>query len=415
MQDTIKKYLDHYAEPEAVTVEADEFDSTYGHVLVVPAYDEPLHQLLGVWRRIRTKFLAIIVINAPETGHAGSKLLYNALQHQGHPRNINAKLLIVEADDGPDMLLVNRFDDHIAPRQGVGLARKIGADIALALINQGVVDSDLMHFTDADATLPGNYFEPRLPPDAAAAVYSFNHVAEPWLQLPALVYEIRILYYAAGLGWAGSPYAFTTIGSTISCTAGAYAKVRGFPKRNAGEDFYLLNKLRKVGTIHTIGDATITIMARPSTRVPMGTGRAIMAIRDLPDPLADPGCYHPDCFAALKSILDAIARGTAEEEIPFSSLIGQYMEDSGFGEVLTRVPSRNPATRVKFLHDWFDAKRTLKFVHFIRDALGPTGSLPFSGIMQAPFVDPVDTGRKGPCARALRDHLHNRLFTNAGE
>ena len=53
--------------------------------------------------------------------------------------------------------------------------------------------------------------------------------------------------------YARSPYAFHTIGSTMAVSANHYAKVRGFPKREAGEDFYLLNKLAKVKTLGAQG------------------------------------------------------------------------------------------------------------------------------------------------------------------
>ena len=66
------------------------------------------------------------------------------------------------------------------------------------------------------------------------------------------LYEYSLRYYVAGLTYAQSPYAFHTIGSTMAVNAEHYASVRGFPRREAGEDFYLLNKLAKVGSVHTL-------------------------------------------------------------------------------------------------------------------------------------------------------------------
>ena len=62
--------------------------------------------------------------------------------------------------------------------------------------------------------------------------------------------NLSLRYYVAGMKYARSHLThFHTIGSTMAVRASYYAKVRGFPKREAGEDFYLLNKLAKVGTV----------------------------------------------------------------------------------------------------------------------------------------------------------------------
>ena len=53
-------------------------------------------------------------------------------------------------------------------------------------------------------------------------------------------------------GWvfAGSPYAFHTIGSTHGRKRGLIMPGSGaFPAARPGEDFYLLNKLAKVGSV----------------------------------------------------------------------------------------------------------------------------------------------------------------------
>ena len=124
------------------------------------------------------------------------------------------------------------------------------------------------------------------------------------------LYEYSLRYYVAGLSFAHSPYAFHTIGSTIAVNAAHYAKVRGFPRRQAGEDFYLLNKLAKVGAIMQLGAETdcepIDIAARLSDRVPFGTGAAVGKIMELEDPAREFLLYHPSVFGLLRSWLGSL-------------------------------------------------------------------------------------------------------------
>ena len=100
----------------------------------------------------------------------------------------------------------------------------------------------------------------------------------------ALAYEATLRYYVLGLRHARSPHAFHTIGSTISVCPHAYAAVRGVPKRAAAEDFYLLQKLRTIGTIEHVRTEPIIVSPRTSHRVPFGTGPAVAAAASLDDP-----------------------------------------------------------------------------------------------------------------------------------
>jgi hypothetical protein len=57
--------------------------------------------------------------------------------------------------------------------------------------------------------------------------------------------------------------------------------------------------------------------------------------------------------------------------------------EKNIGNALQR--SRNPRAAVRQFDDWFDAFRTLKLVHLLRDEL--FGTLPLAqAVMQSPFV-----------------------------
>ena len=57
-----------------------------------------------------------------------------------------------------DVLVIDRVSTsrRLPPNQGVGLARKIGADISLELYQHGSIAEPWLYSTDADAKLPGD-------------------------------------------------------------------------------------------------------------------------------------------------------------------------------------------------------------------------------------------------------------------
>ena len=168
-----------------------------------------------------------------------------------------------------DVLLIDRCIEGrpLPRRQGVGLARKIGTDVAAALFARDNLASPWIGSTDADATPPAGYWQALhdQAPEVAACVFPFTHPCGPgetaW---PIRCYEFHQLYYVTGLRHAGSPYAWPTVGSCLAIHAEAYAKVRGFPRRDGGEDFYLLNKIAKVGGVRHLPAPTMRLSARAS-------------------------------------------------------------------------------------------------------------------------------------------------------
>ncbi len=119
--------------------------------------------------------------------------------------------------------------------------------------------------------------------------------------LATALYELRLHHYVRGLEYAGSPYAFHTLGSCLAVSFEGYAQVRGFPKRSGGEDFHLLNKLAKTGPVIRLAGDCIELASRHSQRAPFGTGAAVARISNAGMPLTLPLFYHPACFAALRA------------------------------------------------------------------------------------------------------------------
>ncbi len=247
-------------------------------------------------------------------------------------------------------------------------ARKLGTDIAAELRARGQLASPWLYQTDADATLPDRYFQPdKNLPAAGAIVFSHRHVSpDPALARAAVTYEAHMAHYVEGLSLAGSPYAYPTLGSTLAVHAESYAAVRGFPKRDAAEDFYLLNKVAKVGGVAWLEDVVVTLEARRSARVPFGTGPALTRILARQAANETITSYNPESFAVLRQIigyLNALADAPADTP-KLEAPGGLLLDELGWQKVAPAFVSqhRNTEPRRKAFHDWFDAFRTLKLV-----------------------------------------------------
>ena len=342
MKQTIDQYLDHYAEPEAKNRQP--LNRPFGHVVVIPAYDEPLEFAQAMLSSLGSDVLMIVVVNVPDHIDPQS------------PMYRRSKKLLRQLG-APNLLVVDRVNRPIPKNQGVGLARKIGADMALGYIRDGMIVEPYIYSVDADVELPNGYI-PAMPRADGTYLYSYRHVStDPEVLRRAQLYELHMRYYVAGLRLAGSPYAFHTLGSTISVSAIAYAQVRGFPRRDAAEDFYFLNKLSKVSKIHLMGSPEIIINARASHRVPFGTGPSIASITE---PDACYLSYNPHSFELLREVVDAISTDNEGSLVGASAIT---MKQLGYFDFV----SRNPSIRQR--HEWFDGFKTLRFIHLMRNVL----------------------------------------------
>ncbi len=417
VKEVVTKYLERYAEPESTL--GRRLNRPTEHVLVIPAQDESPSFLDGIQPALSTvsarggRTLCIVVVNATDAHDAGvhtrNEALVEALKTHApvvplHDRD-ETPCWYVKADAFDLVVLDRNREGHRLPRrEGVGLARKIGCDLALAAIQAGSNRAQLIHTSDCDVRLPSDYFDVTVPTSSAAVIYRFFHEpsGEPALDEAHARYEAYLRYYILGLRYAGSPYAFHTIGSCIATVPATYASARGVPKRQAGEDFYLLNKLAKLGCIHTATGLPIMIRARTSLRVPFGTGRATHDIAQNADAYR---IYAPRIFDFVKVWIDALTAldgasptqaydavyrqaGATLEPIDRDRLSTALLA-IGAPKALNEAAAQSPATTVrqKWIHDWFDAFRTLKFVHAIRDT-GLTAVPWRQAIAEATFCRP---------------------------
>ncbi len=260
---------------------------------------------------------------------------------------------------------------------GVGLARKIGFDLALPLLNY-TAGTPLLISLDADTLVQPAYlpalFHHFQKTKAWGAVIPFCHQpgATPELNKAIQHYELFLRAYVLGLSLTGSPYAFHTIGSAMAFSAQAYARTGGMNIRVAGEDFYFLQHLARTGGLTQVQGTMVYPSARASNRVPFGTGRSISnLIADQKDAVL---FYQKECFQILKDWL-AMVEENAEiegEELrskaqSISVHLGDYLDRIQLTGVWKKL-KKNYRDRKNFLsgfHGWFDGLKTMKLIHFL--------------------------------------------------
>jgi len=412
------KYLTHYAEPEVRALTSFPEQLRYQHALVIPAFAESGQFIERFVNSVLAEqaCLLIVVVNQPDSEfgclHQQAQIdLSVQIAQQGkllwQQENLSLITLGDKSDDKSDnkgansavnsaILLVERFRLPIPAEQGVGLARKIGADLAVKLFHLGQINSSWLHSSDADAHLPDNYFSAHSNDNlalkrAVATCCNFYHYsAEQAIHQANLSYENALRYYVAGLKYAQSPYAYFTIGSILSFDMRAYCQARGFPKRSAGEDFYLLNKLAKLGEVTYLADVKIKLDARPSQRVPFGTGPAVLNIMQLTEHGQEYHYYHPEIFIELHACLQAFEhlwQNRQQPELWLTRLSENSQNALKSIGLLTFIAKQTMAKQGQFdkqLIVWFDSFKTLKFIHALRD-LGLENIPLEQAIANAPF------------------------------
>jgi hypothetical protein len=360
------------------------------HVLVLPAYREPV-TLLTTLERLpagRGRTLVILVLNRPDSDcdtQANAGLRAGLAQCS---RGQRSSVPVHHLNEYTDLYTLDMevLYGPTPATAGVGLARKTGCDLALQWMTAGGIDTSWLCCTDADATLPTDYFEKlhTAAPEAVAAVFPFRHVpgGDEVCDTATALYELRLHHYVLGLEYTGSPYAYHTLGSCLAVRASAYAHVRGFPKRSAAEDFYILSKLAKLGPVARLRGQCIQLQSRVSSRVPFGTGPAVAAIAA---GQADAAAlfYHPYGFHTLRALLASLpALAQARHADTARLLIAQGLEQSlarraqlalqtlGVEQALAhcRQHGKSDAHFQRHFHQWFDGFRTLKFLHTLRAA-----------------------------------------------
>jgi len=353
----------------------------FDRVVCIPACQEYqyLPKTIQSLAKLPEKCLLILLnncrVDSPVHIVKDNLLLHNWLLQ--HPYRQQQNEYWIEFPDLPILYLDHSSEEYrFSSKQGVGYARKLLAERALSLMDSGLISSPWIWCSDGDARFQSSYLTE--PPTCAAAITPYIHKpATPEL----LIYEASLRYYSLGLDWAQSPHPFPTIGSTIVIHKDSYQKIHGFSDRQAAEDFYLLNKAAKVGSIYYRDVPPIYLEGRCSDRVPFGTGRAMKEIKDNQLQLE---VYDPRIFSILKRWFKVLYTS------PDQSLL------SDLDQILPSYPARhklakvlkqgcNPKTQIRRRLEFFDLFQTMRFIHHLRDTQYP--SIPYQqALQQASFI-----------------------------
>lgn len=266
---------------------------------------------------------------------------------------------------------------------GVGLARKIGMDEAVARFEMIGADGVILCF-DADSLCDKNYlkavyhhffeFHPASP---GCSIY-FEHPLNSEVYGDEIIqaitqYELHLRYYNLCMRYCRLPYAFHTIGSSMAVRSSAYQKQGGMNRRKAGEDFYFLHKIIALGNFTELNSTCVMPSPRVSDRVPFGTGKSVTDFLALQQKKYL--TYNFNSFQLIAGIVKLVPqfryKGTELilDSLHDSALIVDWLNQEKFEEALDSM-RRNSASDSSFYKRffvWLDAFKVLKLLHFLRD------------------------------------------------
>ena len=370
-KDPLASYLAGRAVTQPWKLEGEPGDG-YAGCVVIPALGES-QRLFGTLASLGAnppaqlaRFLVVVVVNHREDAPPADKL--DNAQTLAVLRRLDTPLRLALVDAASPGL------ELCAKTGGVGLARKIGMDLALPrLRSDGIIaclDADTLVQPDYLAAI-GAHFKSC---GAGGAAIPFCHQRgdTPAEERAITLYELFLRHYVLGLQQAGSPYAFHNVGSAMACTARAYLKMGGMNSRRAGEDFYFLQQLHRTAGMVQLRGTTVHPSARSSHRVPFGTGKSIARILEQGE--ESQTFYRIECFQILRKWLSLADGGAALSggELLFESekvhpQLAAYLARAGFEQVWERL--RDNASGAEGLrsafHGWFDALKTVRLVHHL--------------------------------------------------
>jgi len=286
-----------------------------------------------------------------------------------------------------EIIVINAHD--LPPKHaGVGLARRIGMDLAAERFQSFGCPEGVIVCLDADCSVAPNYLEaleqhffetfPKSPACSLNFAHPLSGHLPEALYKGILRYELYLRYYIQGLRYAQLPHAFHTIGSSMAVRAGVYQAQGGMNRRKAGEDFYFLHKLIPLGGFSQLNQTTVFPSPRISNRVPFGTGRAMGEW--MLHPQAEYPVYHPQTFADLRQLvlaLDGLYPLTPLKIEAFFAALPQslktWLDLRQTQEKLNEIQANSTSEKVfrqRFFR-WLDGFRILKFTHFARDHVYP--------------------------------------------
>lgn len=246
---------------------------------------------------------------------------------------------------------------------GVGWARKK----LFERIIERAKEKDILISMDADTTFPDDYFESighsfQQNPEWHAISVPYYHplTHNDLLDRTMLRYEIYMRNYTLNMLHIQSPYAFSALGSAIAVRVSSLRKIGGITPMKSGEDFYLLQKLRKMGTVGLWNRVPVYPGTRFSQRVAFGTGPAMQ--KGAYGNWDSYPIYHHTLFQEIANAYTHIAQLYHEEvNNPFLHFLQEQFHDPSLWQPI-RKNAQTGAQFQRAFHEKADGLRILQFL-----------------------------------------------------
>jgi hypothetical protein len=347
-----------------------------GIIVVIPAYNEPdickLLDSLLLCHQPECGVEILIIVNAPEDAVRQS-LENNKLTI----KNIESW----KEENSNSFFRLFAFEVvHSIKGWGVGLARKTGMDEAVRRFNSINNPNGIILSLDADCLVEKNYFvsvcnELLIRKERNACSIYFEHPLSgdefpDTIYKYITLYELHLRYYSQCLSLSGFPYAFHTVGSASAVKALAYIRVGGMNRRQAGEDFYFIQKLVPGGGYFSLNSTTVFPSPRISSRAPFGTGTSIAKLSDTSGETML--TYNLQAFKELKITF------SLTENIYYSSIqdlgvcydlqpagVQAFINKKEWTEKMAEIKNNtsSPESFEKRFFDWFNMFRIVKYLN----------------------------------------------------
>jgi hypothetical protein len=369
-------------------------DNNTGIIVVVPAFNEPgITELLDSLAKCdepECNVEIIVIVNAP--ADAGDEIC------------LNNKTCISNIEswkkDNRSFFRLYYFDagQPSIKGWGVGLARKTGMDEAIRRFDSIERPGGVIASLDADCTVEKNYFmalfselyrsrhnkacsiyfeHPITGNDFSAGVYNF-----------IIQYELHLRYYLQGLKYAGFPFAFHTVGSSMAVKAVLYTGCGGMNRKQAGEDFYFIQKLMPGGGYFALNSTTVYPSPRESSRVPFGTGTAITGLKESNG--NNYMTYNIEAFKELRYLFSSISKLYSSDNTQISSFgnslppgLKTFFREDEFLTAITEIKENTsgPDSFSKRFCTWFNMFRIVKYMNHVSTCMFDKQSISEAALM----------------------------------
>ncbi len=359
---------------------ADSVSEKLNLIITIPCFNEPdiIPSLDALWNceRPQCDVEVIVMVNSGETASTtileqNQKTIVEVNKWIEHHIDKQLKFYVIHQDNLPKKFA------------GVGFARKIAMDEAVARFNDINNSKGIITGFDADSTCDTNYmveiertFQQYPKANGANIFYEHPLEGEQYSQQiydSIAQYELYLRYYRLAMRYAGHPYAFHTVGSSFAVTANAYIKQGGMNRRQAGEDFYFLQKIIPLGNFHEITTTRVIPSPRISDRVPFGTGKAIGTF--IAEDITEYATYNYGAFLDLKAFFDRV---DAFYQVDYDTYLNKllvslpgtvrsFLKEDNFFDSIDKI-NKNCATIAMFRRKFFDAFNAFKVLKFLNYA-----------------------------------------------